>query len=727
MTLMEKTTGRRGFLKAAAIAGAGLVIGFRIEPRGIAGQALAAEGGSPGAFVPNAFIRIAPDSSVTILCKHIEFGQGPFTGFATIVADELDARRGQIKVEHAPADVTRYANLHWGAQGTGGSSAMANSWMQLRQAGAEARARLIAAAAKQWNVPASEISIDDGVVKHPSGRSAQFGELVETAQTISAPQDVKPKEPSQWRYIGKDFARVDAKPKTDGTAVYTIDVKLPDMLTCVVARPTRFGAKVKSFDPAPALAVSGVAEVFAIPTGVAVLAKGYWQAKKGVEALKVVWDETGAESRSSSQIVGECKELVKSHGAIAASEGDAPAALSNAAKLIEATYTFPYLAHAPMEPNDCVIRRTANGVELIYGCQTQTLDQAMAAAVLQLKPEQVEIKTMLAGGSFGRRATPAAEMAVEAAHVLKAAKHQGPIRVMWSREDDIRGGRYRPIFVHRVRAGIDGAGNVVAWEQAIAGQSFIIGSALESTLVKNGIDATMVEGASNLAYAVPNLKVSVHNVKVGVPTLWWRSVGHTHTAYAVETVVDELAAAAGQDEVAFRRKMLANKPRHLGVLNLAAEKAGWATPLPKGKARGVAVHESFDTVVAHVVEVSIASEGLPKVERVFTAVNCGQPINPDVIRAQMDGGLGFGLSAALFGAIDLEDGRVAQSNFHDYRQLRINEMPKVEVHIVPSSEKPTGVGEPAVPPIAPAVANAWAKLTGERVRDLPFARAVGKA
>jgi isoquinoline 1-oxidoreductase beta subunit len=380
-----------------------------------------------------------------------------------------------------------------------------------------------------------------------------------------------------------------------------------------------------------------------------------------------------------------------------------------------------------MEPNDCVIRRTANGVELIYGCQTQTLDQAMAASVLELKPEQVEIKTLLAGGSFGRRATPAADMATEAAYVMKGAKHQGPIKVMWTREDDIRGGRYRPIFAHHVRAGIDGAGGVLAWEHVIAGQSFIIGSAFEKMLVKDGIDATMVEGASNLAYAVPNLKVSVHNVKVGVPTLWWRSVGHTHTAFAVETFIDELAAAAGQDEVAFRRKMLASKPRHLGVLNLVAEKAGWGTPIPKGKARGVAVHESFGSVVAHVVEVSIGEEGLPKVERAVTAVDCGQPINPDVIRAQMDGGLGFGLSAALFDAIDLEDGRVVQSNFHDYRQLRIGEMPKVEIHIMPSSEKPSGVGEPGVPPIAPAVANAWAKLTGERVHDLPFARSLGKA
>ncbi len=727
MTLMDKQTGRRGFLKGAAVAGAGLVIGFRFDPATIAGRALAAADADAGELVPNAFIRIAPDSSVTILCKHIEFGQGPFTGFATIIADELDASREQIKVEHAPADVTKYANTLWGSQGTGGSSAMANSWMQLRQAGAEARARLIAAAAKTWDVQPGQISIDNGIVKHASGKSAAFGELVETARTIAPPQNVKPKDPGQWRYIGKEFPRVDSKPKTDGTALYTIDVKLPDMLTCMIARPTRFGAKVKSFDPAPALAVDGVVEVVAVPQGVAVLAKGYWPAQKGVHALKVEWDETGTESRSSSQIIAECKELAKSHGTVAADVGDAAAAFGSAAKVVEAIYTFPYLAHAPMEPNDCVIRRTETGAELIYGCQSQTLDQATVAALLGLKPEQVAIKTLLAGGSFGRRATPNADMAAEAALVMKAAKHQGPIKVVWSREDDIRGGRYRPIVVHRVKAGLDGAGSIVAWEQVIAGQSFIIGSPFEKALAKNGIDATMVEGASNLAYGVPNLKVSVHAHKAGVPTLWWRSVGHTHTAFAVETFIDELAAAAGQDELAFRQKMLARNPRQLAVLNLAAGKAGWGEPLPKGKARGIAVHESFHSFVAHVVEVSADEEGLPKVERVVTAVDCGQPINPDIIRAQMDGGLGFGLSAALFGAIDLNEGRVVQSNFHDYRQLRINEMPKVEVHIVPSSEKPTGVGEPGVPPIAPAVANAWAKLTGVRVRDLPFIRAVGKA
>jgi isoquinoline 1-oxidoreductase beta subunit len=720
MTAIEPRVDRRGLLKG----GAALLVGFYFAPRTSFAQAAPQ---SAGAFSPNAFIQIDADSNVTILCKHLEFGQGPFTGFATIIADELDASREQVRVEHAPADVSKYANSLLGVQGTGGSTAMANSWDQLRKAGAEARARLVAAAAKAWNVPAGEITINDGILRHRSGKSGPFGQFASAAQTIALTADPKPKDPSQWRYIGKQFAKVDTKPKTTGEAQYTIDVKLPDMLTCVIARPTRFGAKVKGFDPAPALAVNGVVEVAATPLGVAVLGRGYWPARKGANALKIEWDETGTEARSSADMIAEYKTIAKRHGTVARAEGDTDAGLTKAVKTLEATYTFPYLAHAPLEPNDCVIRRTSNGVELLFGSQLQTVDQGAVASILGLKPEQVAIKTLYAGGSFGRRATPGADMAAEAALVMKSVKHQGPIKIIWSREDDITGGRYRPIFVHHLKAGLDASGNLIAWDQVIVGQSFIIGGPFESFVVKNGVDTTMTEGAATLPYAVPNLKVSVHTENAGVPTLWWRSVGHTHTAFSTETFLDEVAAAAGKDEVELRRSLLKNHPRHLGVLNLAAEKAGWGTPLRKGVARGVAVHESFDSYVAHVTEVSVGEDGLPKVERVVIAVDCGQPINPDIIAAQMDGGMGFGLSGALYSAIDLKDGRVQQSNFHDYRVLRIHQYPKVEVHIVPSQEKPTGVGEPGVPPIAPAVANAWAKLTGDRVHDLPFQRALTKA
>lgn len=712
---------RRQFLQGSAALG--LVVGFHLP---LVGRARAAE--PAGEFVPNAFIRIAPDDTVTVLSKHIEFGQGPYTGIATILADELDADWAQMRVESAPADAKKYANSAFGIQGTGGSTAMANSWDQLRTAGAEARARLVAAAAKQWGVDAGSITIEKGVVRDTTGKSATFGQLAALAQETPVAGPFKPKEPAAWKLIGTRLPKVDTLPKTNGTAMFTIDVKMPDMLTCVLARPSRFNAKAKSFDAAPALAVPGVKEVFAVPQGVAVLADGFWAAKKGRDALKIEWDESGTEARDSQEIIKHYLKLARVQGAIARNDGDADGALSGAAKVTEATYVFPYLAHAPLEPNNCVIHRTDDGsAELLFGSQLQTVDQGAAAAVLGLKPEQVQIKTLLAGGSFGRRATPAGDMAAEAAEVLKVAQHKGPIKVLWTREDDIKGGRYRPIFVHRLRGAIDGEGNIVGWDQVIVGQSFMKGSPFESAMVKHGVDQTMVEGASTLPYQIPNLRVSAHMVEIGVPTLWWRSVGSTHTAFSTETFLDQLAEAAGVDPLVIRRKLLTKHPRHLAVLELAAEKAGWDTPPPQGRARGLAVHESFHSYVAHVVEVSIGEEGLPKVERVVVAADCGIPINPDVIKAQLEGGMGFGLSAAMFASIDLEEGRVVQSNFHDYRVLRINEMPDVEVHIVPSKEKPTGIGEPGVPPIAPAIANAWSKLTGQRVFTLPFTHSAAKA
>ncbi len=715
---------RRQFLKGSTALG--LVVGFHIP---LAQRALAAAEPA-GEFVPNAFIRIAPDNTVTVLSKHIEFGQGPYTGIATILADELDADWSQMRAVSAPADASKYNNFAFGpVQGTGGSTAMANSWDQLRAAGAEARARLIAAAAKEWGVDVGFLTIEKGVVKGPDGKSATFGELAGLAQQIELPGPFKPKDPSAWKLIGLNkLPKVDTLPKTNGTAIYTIDVKMENILTCLLARPSRFHAKVKSFDPAPALAVPGVKEVFAVSQGVAVLADGYWAAKKGRDALKVEWDEAGTEARGSDQIVKEYVDLANKQGLVARNDGDTDAALSGATKVLEATYVFPYLAHAPMEPNNCVIHRTDDGgIEMNFGSQIQTVDQGAAAAVLGLKPEQVKINTLLAGGSFGRRATPAGDMAAEAAEVLKGAQHKGPIKVLWTREDDIKGGRYRPIFVHKLRGGVDAEGNIVGWDQVIVGQSFMKGSPFEAGMIKNGIDQTMVEGASTLPYQIPNLRVSAHMAEVGVPTLWWRSVGSTHTAFSTETFLDQLAEAAGVDPLVIRRKLLTKHPRHLGVLELAAEKAGWEKPLAKGRTRGLAVHESFSSFVAHVVEVSMGEDGLPKVERVVVAADCGIAINPDVIRAQLEGGMGFGLSAALFASVDLEDGRVVQSNFHDYRVLRINEMPDVEVHIVPSTEKPTGIGEPGTPPIAPAIANAWSKLTGQRVFTLPFTRAAAKA
>lgn len=708
---------RRTFLKAGAAAGAALIVEFRFSP----GVYAATD------FEPNAFVRIAADNTVTIVAKHLEMGQGIHTGLATVVADELDADWSQVRVEAAPADASRYNNVQWGpVQGTGGSSSIANSWEQLRKAGATARAMLVAAAAGKWGVPASSLTVDKGVVSHAaSGRKASFGELASAAAGQPAPADVPLKDPKDWKLIGKQAPRVDSKAKTDGSARFTMDVYLPDMLTAVIARPPVFGATVKAVDKTAALKVPGVTDVVEVPAGVAVLGKGFWAVRQGRAALRVDWDESQAEHRGSDELLAEYRALVQKPGLAARRDGDPAAAFAAAARTFEAVYEFPFLAHAPMEPLDCVVKLTGGRCEVWAGSQIQTLDQGTVAHVLGLTPDKVELHTLLAGGSFGRRATPTADVAAEAASVVKAIAGRQPVKLVWTREDDIRGGRYRPLFVHRLRAGLDASGRIVAWEHRVVGQSFLKGTPF-AEMIKDGIDPTAVEGGSTLPYSIPNLGVELHSTDVGVPTLWWRSVGHTHTAFSTETFFDELAHAAGRDPFELRRELLKDHPRHKTALELAAAKAGWGSPLPAGRARGIALQESFSSFVAQVAEVSLGKDGSPKVERVVCAVDCGVAVNPDVVRAQMEGAIGFGLGAAAWSEITLEKGRVVQSNFHDYRTLRIDEMPRVEVHIVPSAQPPTGVGEPGVPPIGPAVANALFHLTGQRVRRLPFARAFEK-
>ncbi|HEV7732055.1 MAG TPA: xanthine dehydrogenase family protein molybdopterin-binding subunit [Candidatus Binatia bacterium] len=709
---------RRRFLEAGAAVGAALLIGFEL---GDGRRVLAAT--TDGPFAPNAFVRIAPDGTVTIIAKHVELGQGSYTGLATILAEELDADWSQVTVESAPADVALYKNLLVGAQLTGGSSAMANSWDQLRNAGGVARAMLVSAASAEWGVPASGITVERGVVQHAaSGRRATFGVLAAKAATMPVPASVTLKEPKDWKLVGQQhLPRLDSKAKTDGSAQFTLDVYLPEMLTALIARPPRFGATVRSFDASAALQVNGVTDVVEVPAGIAVLGRGFWAARKGRAALKIAWDESAAEMRSSEALFTAYTELARQPGTRARRDGDPDAAIAGAATVVEAVYEFPYLAHAPMEPLDCVVRLGADACEVWAGSQAQTIDQETVATVVGLPKEKVQIHTLLAGGSFGRRATPNGDVAGEAASIAKAIGGRQPVKLVWTREDDIRGGRYRPLYVHRIRAGIDASGRIVGWEHRIVGQSIFKGSALESR-VKDGIDPTSVEGATTLPYDVGSIGVDLHTTDVGVPVLWWRSVGSTHTAYSTETFIDELAHAAGRDPVEFRRAMLAKAPRHLAALDLATQKAGWGTALPTGRARGFAIHESFKTVVAQVAEVSLGADGRPKVERVVCAVDCGIAINPDVVRAQMEGSIGFGFGAALHSEITLVDGRVQQSNFNDYRPLRIEEMPAVEVYIVPSASPPTGVGEPGVPPIAPAVANAMFQLTGRRARRLPFAR-----
>jgi isoquinoline 1-oxidoreductase subunit beta len=709
---------RRAFLKSSATIAGGLVVGTYVDFGWR--QAVAATAQDPP--MPNAFVRIAPDNTVTVLIKHLDKGQGVTTGLTTIVADELDADWAQMRAEFAPANAALYNNLLFGPiQATGGSTSVANSFDQLRKAGAAARAMLIAAAAQDWNVPASEITISKGVLEHaPSRRRAAFGDLADKAAALPVPGEVKLKDPKDWIYIGKQVPRIDSVAKTTGAARYALDVKRPGMLTAVVARSPRFGGVVKSFDASGAKAVDGVVDVVSIGSGVAVLARDTWSAIKGREALKVEWDDSKAEVRSSDAMLADYRKLADSPGISAGRRGDTAAAMKNAAKVVEAEFTFPYLAHAPMEPLNGTIETKADGsVELWAGSQFQTIEQATVAAVLGIKPEQVKINTVWAGGSFGRRATPNADYVLEMALIAKATGGKPPIHLVWTREDDIRGGRYRPMVLHKVRAGLDASGNIAAWDHHLVAQSFVTGTAFERTLVKDGVDRLAIEGTADMPYHVENLSVDWHQASSPVTTLWWRSVGHTHTAQVVEVMMDVLANEARRDAVEFRLSLLKDHPRHADVLKLAAEKGGWGEKLPAGRGRGIAVHESFRSFVAMVADVT-AKDGAIKVDRIVAAVDCGIAVNPDVIRAQVEGGVGYALGAALRNRITLTDGVVDQSNFDSYEPLRISDMPSVEVHIISSTAPPTGIGEPGVPPVAPAVSNAIFAASGKRLYSLPW-------
>jgi isoquinoline 1-oxidoreductase subunit beta len=718
---------RRHFVQGVAGLTLAVCLPVCAAPAG-AGKLAAAAGPTITPFEPNAFLRIGADDTVTVISKHLEMGQGTYTGLATIVAEELDADWAKVRIEGAPADAKRYNNLFWGpAQGTGGSTAMANSWEQLRNAGAAGRAMLVQAAAKQWKVPVGEITVKDGVVMHvASKRKARFGELVAEAAKEPVPTGVPLKDPKHFRLIGKHAPRKDSVEKTTGRAVYTQDIQMHGLLVAMVAHPPRFGATVKSFDAARAKAIKGVVEVVQIPSGVAVLALDTWTAKKGRDALQVEWDDAKSFRLGSDEILARYKEMAKKPGLVAKQDGDTEVAFAKAAKTISASFDFPYLAHAAMEPMNCVVARTETGCEVWNGEQLHTGDQYALAGVFGIKPEQVTIHMLYAGGSFGRRANTKSDYVVEAAQIVKASGTKAPVKLVWTREDDMRAGYYRPLFHHALEAALDAGGKITGWRHRLVGQSILKGSPFESMMVKNGIDAVSVEGAANLPYAIPNLTVDLHTPDdIHVPVLWWRSVGSSHTAYSTEVFIDQVARAAGKDPVAMRMDLLDKHPRHRGVLKLAAEKAGWGKPLAAGapgtkRGRGVAVHESFHSYVAHVAEVTIGADGKVKVDRVVSAVDCGIAINPDNVRAQVEGGVGFALSAMLHEGVELKDGQIVPGNFDGYPLLRIFEMPKVEVHIVPSAEKPTGIGEPGVPPLAPAVANAIAAATGKVPTRLPF-------
>ena len=704
---------RRDFLKSS-----GLVLGLYL-PFGKSVEAQTAAKAEIN-FSPNAFVRIG-----TVLCEHIEFGQGPFTGIATLVAEELDADWSQMRADHAPSNVVLYKNLLFGVQGTGGSSAIANSYEQMRKVGASARAMLVTAAADEWKVPASEITVERGVIRHASGREGRFGMFADKASQLPVPADPKLKDPSAFRLIGREGAvkKLDSAVKSNGAAKYTMDINEPGMLTAVIARAPRFGAKVASFDATAAKAVKGVVAIKQVPTGIAVYATGFWPAKTGRDLLKITWDESKAEARGTDQILADYRTLSKTPGKTVVEHGNADAEISKGGRVVEAEFIFPYLAHAPMEPLNGFIRWDGDSASARYGSQFPTPDQAAIAKVLGIGNDQVHLRTILAGGSFGRRAQQTVHVATELAEVAKAIGPGKAVKLVWTREDDMRGGYYRPFSVHRMR-GVVRDGKIEAWSDTIVGQSIMKGSPFEAMTMKNGLDSTAHEGASDIPYEVANFKCDLHQVDVGVPVLWWRSVGHSHTGYAVEAFVDELLEAAGQDPVKGRLAMMTHSPRHAGVLRAVAERAGWTgTKLDNGRARGVAVVESFGTYVAQIAEVSNGDDG-PRVHKVWCAVDCGVAVNPDIIRAQMEGGIGFGLGHILYAEIPIDTGHPRSGNFDTYRSLRIGEMPEVDVTIVASTEKPTGVGEPGVPPIGPAVANAMARLGLGRPRQLPMVRGV---
>ena len=706
---------RREFLKTSVLMSGSLVVAFAIPGANRLMALQEPQAGGP--FIPNAFVQVGSDDSVTILLAHSEMGQGIWTSLPMLVAEELDADWSKIKVQHAKAAPV-YAHTTIGLQMTGGSTTTLSEFDRYRQAGATARALLVQAAAQRFGVKPADCRTENGVVIAGKQR-ARYGELAGAAAKLPPLKEVSLKDPKEWKLIGKPMKRLDTPEKITGRAQFGIDVRFPGMLTAVVARPPVFGGTVKSFDAGAAKAVPGVRKVVQVPTGVAAVADHFWAAKLGSDALKIDWDLGPNASLDSAALREQFRHIADTAGATAAEAGSVTEGLRKAAKTIAAEYAFPYLAHAPMEPENCTVRISRGKCEIWAGTQFQGMDQQIAAHITGLKPEQVDIYTTFLGGGFGRRANFQSDFVAEAVQVAKAAS--APVKTVWTREDDVRGGYYRSAFLHRARIGLGADGLPVAWLHSVVGQSNLIGTPFEKLAVKDGIDPTSVEGLADSPYLkeTPHHRVDLHSPRTGIPVLWWRSVGNSHTAFVVETLIDELAQAARKDPVEYRRLLLKRYPRHLGVLNLAVEKAGWGRRPPARHARGVAVHSAFGSFAAQVAEVSIESDRI-RVHRVVCAIDCGIVINPETIAAQMESGIAFGLSAALHGALHFKDGRVQESNFHDYRVLRLNEMPVVEVHIVRSTEKPGGVGEVAVPHIAPAVANAVAQLTGRRLRELPL-------
>src|SRR2546426_809252 len=705
---------RRAFLETAGAAGAGLVISFYL-PSGPRFRSSAA-----GPFAPNAWLRIGADDSVLVIVDRSEMGQGVTTALPMLLAEELEADWSRIKIEFAPADKA-YTNPMFGMQGTGGSTSVRAAYTPLRKAGAAARELLVAAAAQTWGVEQAECRAERGAVVHaPTKRRLTYGKLVAKAATLAAPPAVPLKDPKDWKILGTRVRRLDTPPKVDGSAQFGIDVKVPGMLVAVIARCPVFGGKVARFDATKAKAVPGVRQVVQISSGVAVVADGYWPAKKGRDALEVSWDEGANASASSASITQLFAQRAEQPGAVARHDGEAETALASAGSKLDAVYEAPFLAHATMEPMNCTahVRPDGGGVDIWAPTQFQTGCQQLGAGIGGVAPEKVQVHTTYLGGGFGRRFE--LDFIQEALEASKAAG--APVKVIWSREDDIRQAQYRPACYHRFRAGLDASGQPVAWTHRIVAPS-IFARVFPQT-IKNGLDGEAVEGGVGMPYTVPNVHVDYLLTDTGIPVGFWRSVNNSYNAFAVECFIDEVAHAAKRDPYEYRRGPLTKAPRHLRGLELAASKAGGGAAPPARRARGTARYKSFETYVAEVPRGSGAPDGAGRLHRVVCAVDCGPGVHPDIVEAQMQSGIVYGLTAALWGEITIDKGRVQQSNFHDYRMLRLAEMPHIEVHIVPSSDAQGGVGEPGTPPIAPAVCNAIFALTGKRIRKLPIGKIV---
>lgn len=707
---------RRNFLVNSAVAGGGLVLTLSL-PFG-EGKAVSAE-----SFAPNAFIRIGTDGQVVLTMPYVEMGQGTYTSIPMLIAEELEVALKEVRLEHAPPNEKLYANPLLGVQATGNSNAIRGAWKPLREAGASARTMLIAAAAKRWGVDVASCRAEDGEVFHtPSGRHFRYGELVAEAAQMPVPKDVALKRPQEFKLIGTPAKRLDAAGKVNGTVVYGIDARPAGVKIATLAQSPVFGGRLKSLDDSAARAIRGVRQIVRLHDAVAVVADHMGAAKKGLEALKIEWDEGPHTGLSTQDVARELEQATLKAGAVAQNIGDAEKAMANATTKIEASYQLPFLAHATMEPMNCTVHFRGSECEIWVGTQAIARVQAMAAKAAGLPVEKVIIHNHLIGGGFGRRLE--ADGAVRAVEIAKQV--DGPIKVVWTREEDIQHDMYRPYWVDRIVAGLDKDGKPVAWVNRFAGSSVI--ARWLPPAFKDGLDPDTTEGAIDLAYGLPNFHVEYVRVEPpGIPTAFWRSVGPSHNVFVTESFIDELAAAAKQDAVAYRRALLDHNPRAKAVLDLAAEKAGWGSPLPKGRGRGVALQHAFGSYLAQVAEVEVAKDGSVRVHRVVCAMDCGTVVNPDTVQAQIQSGVMFGVTAALYGEITLKNGRVEQTNFDTYQILRMNEAPAIEVHVVKSAEPPGGMGEAGTSGIVPAIGNAVFAATGKRLRRMPIDTGAVKA